>query len=89
MIYPSTFVLGNLGYADPSAEPYGIIFHSQNEAETRVPPYVKVRPWLQAYWYSLGEMQLQKQAASDAGSSGWSWWNAAGRYEDDLFEKAP
>ncbi len=85
MIYPSTFIPGNLGYDNPSAEPYGVIFNSQNEAETRVPPYVKVRPWLQAYWYSVEEMQLQKQGAEDAQSTGWAWWNAGGKYDDDLF----
>ena len=85
MIYPSTFISGNLGYPDPSAEPYNVIFRSQTEAMSRVPPYVKVRPWLQAYWYSLEEMQLQKQAAEDANSAGWTWWNAGGSYADELF----
>lgn len=85
MVYPSTFIPGNLGYDDPSAEPYGVIFNSQNEAETRVPPHVKVRPWLQAYWYSVEEMQLQKQGAEDADSVGWAWWNAGGKYDDELF----
>ncbi len=87
MIYPSTFIPGNLGYDDPAAEPYGVIFNSQNEAETRVPPHVKVRPWLQAYWYSVEEMQLQRQGADDAGSVGWAWWNAGGQYDEALFER--
>ena len=81
MVYPSTFIPGNLGYADPSAEPYGIVYRSQKEAEKLVPPQVKVRPWLQGYWYSLEEMRLLKQAAIDAESAGWSWWNAGGNYE--------
>jgi hypothetical protein len=88
MVYPSTFISGNLGYDDPSAEPYGIVYRSQKEAETLVPPYVKVRPWLQGYWYSLEEMQLLKQAATDSESAGWSWWNAGGKYDIDLFEPA-
>ncbi len=86
MVYPSTFIPGNLGYDNPSAEPYGVVFRSQNKAEELVPPYVKVRPWLQGYWYSLEEMQLLKQAAIDAESTGWSWWNAGGKYDDELFE---
>ena len=48
----------------------------------------EVRPWLQGYWYSLEEMRLLKQAAIDAESAGWSWWNAGGNYEPDLFEPA-
>ncbi|MBN1217630.1 MAG: hypothetical protein JXM69_01780 [Anaerolineae bacterium] len=88
MVYPSTFIPGNLGYDNPSAEPYGIVYRSQFQAEERVPPYVKVRPWLQGYWYSLEEMRLLKQGAIDANSTGWSWWNAGGKYDPDLFEPA-
>ena len=88
MVYPSTFIPGNLGYDNPSAEPYGIVYRSQHQAEERVPPYVKVRPWLQGYWYSLDEMRKLKQAAIDARSTGWSWWNAGGKYDSDLFEPA-
>jgi hypothetical protein len=88
MVYPSTFIPGNLGYDNPSAEPYGIVYRSQHQAEERVPSYVKVRPWLQGYWYSLAEMRKLKQAAIDAKSTGWSWWNAGGKYDSDLFEPA-
>jgi hypothetical protein len=88
MVYPSTFIPGNLGYDNPSAEPYGIVYRSQKQAEERVPPYVKVRPWLQGYWYSLDEMKELKQAATDANSTGWAWWNAGGKYDPDLFEPA-
>ncbi len=88
MVYPSTFIPGNLGYDNPSAEPYGVVYRSQEQAETLVPPYVKVRPWLQGYWYSLEEMQQLKQAAIDSESTGWSWWNAGGKYDDELFEPA-
>jgi len=88
MVYPSTFIPGNLGYDNPSAEPYGIVYRSQEQAETLVPPFVKVRPWLQGYWYTLDEMRLLKQGATDAQSTGWSWWNAGGKYDIDLFETA-
>jgi len=89
MVYPSTFIPGNLGYDNPSAQPYGVVFRSQEEAETLVPPYVKVRPWLQGYWYSLEEMQLLKQAAVDSQPTGGAWWNAGGKYDSELFEPAP
>jgi hypothetical protein len=32
-------------------------------------------------------MLLQKQAANDAGSSGWAWWNAGGVYDESIFER--
>ena len=86
MIYPSTFIPGNLGLADPSSRPYEVIYRSQQAAQERMPPTTKVRPWLQAYWYSTTEMLLQKQAANDANSAGWFWWNAAGIYDDAVFE---
>ena len=47
------------------------------------------RPWLQAYWYSLDEMLSQKQAADDAGSTGWTFWNAGGVYDQSLFANVP
>jgi hypothetical protein len=51
-----------------------------------------VRPWLQHYsWkgfeYGVREMQLQKQAAEDAGAFGWMFWQAGGRYLADSFDK--
>ena len=85
MVYPSTFIPGNLGYSNPSAEPYGVVYRSQLQAVERVPAYVKVRPWLQGYWYSLDEMRELKRAAIDAQSTGWSWWNAGGKYDSELF----
>lgn len=88
MVYPSTFIPGNLGYDNPSAEPYGIVYRSQKQAEERVPPYVKVRPWLQGYWYSLDEMKQLKQAAIDSNATGWAVWSAGGKYDSGLFEPA-
>jgi hypothetical protein len=85
MVYPATFRPGNLGYADPSAYPYDVIYRSQQAAEGRVPSSTRVRPWLQAYWYTLDEMLLQKQAAQDAGAPGWTFWNAGGVYDEALF----
>jgi hypothetical protein len=86
MVYPSTFRPGNLGYADPSAHPYDVIYRSQEAGAARVPPGTRVRPWLQAYWYPAGEMLMQKQAAEDAGAAGWTFWNAGGDYPEELFD---
>lgn len=85
MVYPSTFIPGNLGYDDPSAYPYQVIYRSQLAAMERVAAPTKVRPWLQAYWYSPYEMLLQKQGANDAGSAGWIWWNAGAVYDESVF----
>ena len=87
MLYPSTFIPGNLGYQDPPAHPYEVIYRSVVRARKLLPPTAKVRPWLQAYWYDLKSMQAQRKAAEDAQSCGWSFWNALGVYSQTLFAK--
>jgi hypothetical protein len=87
MVYPFTFGPGNLGYEVPAEHPYEVVYRSVMQAHTRVPATTKVRPWLQAYRYTLNECLLQKQAATDAASWGWCFWNASGKYFPELFEK--
>ncbi len=89
MIYPSTFIPGNLGYKAPSKKPYEVIYRSVRQAQQRVAPGTRVRPWLQAYWYTLPEMQIQRLAAEDAAADGWMFWNAAGYYPPELFGPLP
>ena len=86
MVYPSTFIPGNLGLSNPSASPYEVIYRSQIEASQKITGATQVRPWLQAYWYGSDEMLLQKQAANDANSAGWVWWNAGGVYDESIFD---
>lgn len=88
MVYPSTFSSDNLGYKNPPAHPYEIIYRSVKNAATRVT--TPIRPWLQAYSisnarYGLAEYLLQKKGANDAGSAGWTFWNAGGTYDPSLF----
>lgn len=88
MIYPSTFGPGNLGYEVPSDYPYEVIYRSVIQAAGRLPAHVRVRPWLQAYWYTLEQQAAQRQAAEDAGAWGWCFWNAGGKYLPELFAPA-
>lgn len=88
MIYPSTFGPGNLGYEVPSDHPYEVIYRSVIQAAGRLPAHVRVRPWLQAYWYTLEQQALQRQAAEEAGAWGWCFWNAGGKYLSELFAPA-
>lgn len=88
MIYPSTFGPGNLGYEVPSDYPYEVIYRSVIQTAGRLPAHVRVRPWLQAYWYTLEQQALQRQAAEDAGAWGWCFWNAGGKYLPELFAPA-
>jgi hypothetical protein len=96
MLYPATFVSGNLGYEDPLQHPYEVIYRSCIELHKRIQSVAspseraKVRPWLQHYSangvvYGAEEMNLQKQGAADADTRGWMFWNAAGRYLEEAF----
>ncbi len=94
MLYPSTFEPRNLGHANPALQPYDVIYRSQLEAAKRVPVTTKVRPWLQHYslngvFYGPEQYQAQRQAADDAGSCGWTFWNAGGKYNSEFFESSP
>jgi hypothetical protein len=91
MLYPATFVKGNLGYDDPLLHPYDIIYRSCVELAKRV--RTRVRPWLQHYSangvaYGAEEMRLQRKAAKDAQTYGWIFWHAAGKYDALSFEPA-
>jgi hypothetical protein len=87
MVYPSTFRTGNLGYRKPDDYPYEVVYRSIKIGQRRMPAWTKVRPWLQAYWYDVSQMIVQKQAAADAGVMGWTFWNAGGVYPEGLFPK--
>ncbi len=98
MLYPATFVSGNLGYEEPLLHPYQVVHRSCVELTKRIesilssaPRRAKVRPWLQHYsangvTYGVEEIRLQKQAAADAQTHGWMFWNAAGRYDEEGFD---
>ena len=86
MVYPATFVEGNLGYDEPVSYPYEIVYRSCVELAKRTE--TRVRPWLQHYWYDVEQLCLQKEAAEKAGTEGWMFWNAAGRYSEDVFDRA-
>ena len=91
MVYPSTFAPGALGYENPALHPYEVVFRSQKQAEER--SAALVRPWLQHFsirgvTYTMQRLLAQKEAAEDANSWGWTYWNAGGVYEERLFESA-
>jgi hypothetical protein len=89
MLYPSTFISGNLGYEDPMQYPYEIVYRSCIELSKRT--QTRLRPWLQHYsWkdvtYGTEELRLEKKAADDAGTYGWMFWHAGGKYDPDVFD---
>jgi hypothetical protein len=90
MVYPSTYISGNLGLADPWREPYKVVKIALDDARERTTTLV--RPWLQHYslWgveFGTNEFRLEKKAAADGGGCGWIFWNAAGIYDPEAFDR--
>jgi len=92
MVYPSTFAPGSMGFENPSLHPYDVVFRSVVKARSRTKTVV--RPWLQHYslngvTYGRDELLIQRKAAERAGSAGWTYWNAGGKYDFSLFAPQP
>lgn len=91
MVYPSTFIPGNLGLDDPHREPYEVVYRSVVAAGKRTA--TPIRPWLQGY--SLGvefgpaEWSAGVQAALDSTDMGFIFWLASGRYDGLLSTDLP
>jgi hypothetical protein len=90
MVYPSTFIPGNLGMANPILHPYEVVAESVSRGMALTSTLI--RPWLQAYSlygveYGLEEQRVQRQAAEEVGACGWTFWNAGGRYDARLFRQ--
>lgn len=90
MVYPSTFITGNMGIANPALHPYKVVLESLRQGMARTSTLI--RPWLQAYSlygvkYGLEQQRAQRRAAEMVGASGWIFWNAGGRYDERLFRR--
>ncbi|HBY97383.1 MAG TPA: hypothetical protein DEP84_26160 [Chloroflexi bacterium] len=91
MVYPSTFIPGNLGLKDPHREPYEVVYRSVVAASKRTT--TPIRPWLQGY--SLGvefgprEWSAEVQAALDSTDMGFVFWLASGKYDGLLKADLP
>ena len=89
MLYPATFVAGNLGLAEPLHHPYEVVYRScVRLAERTATP---VRPWLQHYSfdgveYGIEEIKAQMRASADANADGYMFWHAGGRYNELAFD---
>lgn len=92
MLYPATFAPGSLGFNQPVAHPYEVVYYSMVKVLGRTT--TPVRPWLQHYsalgvTYDTRKLLEQMKATEDAGSHGWLFWNASGQYEEAIFGERP
>jgi len=90
MVYPSTFISGNMGIADPALYPYEVVSKSLRQGMGLTS--TRIRPWLQAYslhgvTYGLERQHAQRRAAEMVGADGWTFWNAGGLYDARLFRR--
>jgi len=93
MLYPSTFEASALGYSQPTAQSYQVVYRSSLNAQGRIAQSrARLRPWLQAFDdYAFGlpfgakEIATQIQAAEEAKTAGWCLWNPAGAYAEEGF----
>lgn len=89
MVYPSHYRSGNFGFANPAAEPYGIVHGTLLKGQPLFinAPNTLVRPWLQDFnlgaVYTPAMVREQMQATEDAGyKNGWMLWNPKNVYSE-------
>jgi hypothetical protein len=89
MVYPSHYINGFDGYANPAEHPYEIVKFAMDHAVDRAMAASltpsKIRPWLQGFdlgaVYTSDMLKAQMQATADAGLSSWLVWNAGSVYK--------
>src|SRR5688500_4182303 len=89
MVYPSHFIRGNYGLANPNAAPYRTIRRSMEDAIARskaVPNAAIIRPWLQAFTlgpphYGPAYVRAQIAAVEDVGLNEWVLWSPGSNYD--------
>jgi hypothetical protein len=85
MVYPSHYGPGELGLADPNAEPGRTVALSLRDfAADLTGQKTRLVPWLQDFslgrQYSKDDVRLQILAARDASADGFLLWNPSGIY---------
>jgi hypothetical protein len=82
MIYPSHYSNGWLGFDDPNDHPYEVTAGAITDARARMGPDAQLRPWLQAFWWTDGQIRTSIQAAEDL-DSGWTLWNVRSNFDPE------
>ncbi|MEZ5262446.1 MAG: putative glycoside hydrolase [Acidimicrobiales bacterium] len=89
MVYPSHYVPGECGVADPNGDPYAIVRCSLQDFNQVMAGHPAVLvPWLQdfsldGYTYGAAEVAAQVRAAGEVGAHGFLLWNPGASYTYD------
>jgi hypothetical protein len=90
MAYPVLYGGGELGIANPSAEPGETVFRTLEDFRRALRGSdVQVVPWIQDWNYDLAQVRLQIEAVRLQGAKGYLLWNAVGRYTKAALAPAP
>jgi hypothetical protein len=84
MVYPSHYSPGWLGFEDPNDYPGPVTANAIDDATARLAPATVLRPWVQGFYYTAGQVR-QGIDEAEARGLGWMVWNAAGNYNPDAF----
>jgi hypothetical protein len=80
MVYPSHYGDGWLGFTDPNDHPYEVTANAIDDAIPRLEPGTRLRPWLQAFWWTNSQIRESIQAAEDR-DVGWILWNVRSNFD--------
>lgn len=80
MIYPSHYSPGWLGFDDPNDHPYDVTADGIDDAGARLVEGARLRPYLQAFWWTNQQIRRSIQAAEDA-ATGWILWNILSNFD--------
>lgn len=95
MVYPSHYPRSYLGFDNPAAHPYEIVFHeidlAQKTLESLNLPKSHLRTWIQDFDmgapYGVNEVHQEIKASYDAGVYSYMVWDAANHYTKNAYYK--
>ena len=95
MVYPSHYSSGFFGYANPNAEPYGVVKAAMSQAIVRAKALDqnpnKLRTWIQDFSigspaYGKTEVTAQIKAINDLGIPSYMSWDPKNRYTQEAYK---
>ncbi len=85
MIYPSHYSSGWYGFAVPNNHPREVTTYASQDALARMGgSTVVLRPWIQDFWYTAGQVHAQIDAMDDLGL-GWMSWNILSEFTSGAY----